>query len=115
MAKAPAQLVEDGEAMGVDVAPVIQLAELQPVASLQLLEAVPGTEQDHRASGRGEGEEVDLVFGDENLRGRAAQFTEAVGIERDIAAAHAWQHGHRRIEQPEAQLRGLGLEAIALD
>lgn len=47
--KAGAQLIKDGEAVSIDVAPVVQLALLEPAVSIQHIETIAGAEQHQTA------------------------------------------------------------------
>ena len=62
--KVAAQLVEDGEAMGVNVAPVVHTAFMQPSSARQRLPTVAGAKNDDGSRHLREGEEVGLVLGD---------------------------------------------------
>src|SRR5690606_41900927 len=64
--KVAAQLVEDGESVGVDVTPVVQLASMQPRGARQRLPTVARAEDRDGVRRWREGEEVGLVFGDED-------------------------------------------------
>ena len=68
MGKAGAQLVEDGETVGIDIAPVIDLALPQPACLRQYVETIAGTEDQQAVCNRRKGEKIDLVFGDEDAR-----------------------------------------------
>lgn len=64
--KLATQLVENSEAVGIDVAPVEQLASMQPSGARQRLPTVARAEYDDGARHLKEGEEVGLVLGDED-------------------------------------------------
>ncbi len=81
--------------MGVDVAPVVQLAALQPRGAGQRLPAVAGAKDDEGAWQRREGEEVGLVFGDENALNGQGQGRKAGGIEGDVGQGGE-RHGGKR-------------------
>jgi hypothetical protein len=90
------QPVEDREAVGVDVAPGVHSASMQPRGSRRL-----------RA-----GEDVDLVLSDEDPFDRRRQRREARGVRPDVGPPFAArQAGRRRVEQPGPDLEGLVREA----
>jgi multidrug resistance protein len=64
--EATTQLVEDGESVGVDVAPVVQLASMQPLGARQRFPTVACAEDDDGVRRWREGEEVGFVLGDED-------------------------------------------------
>ena len=79
-----AQLVEDGEAVGVEVAPIEQLASVQPIGARQCVPAVAGAE-DHDGSGhRRKGQEVGLVLGDEDASDGQVKRRKTSGVEREV-------------------------------
>ena len=66
MGEAGAQLIQDREPVGIDVAPVKHLAASQPFGLRQHLETVTGAEDQQTVGDRRECQVVDLVLGDEN-------------------------------------------------
>gem|GEM_PF-2262358 len=74
-----AELVEDGQSVGVDVAPVDEFAGFQPVDSGEVLEAVACAEDDDCFWDGRESEEVDFVFGNED------------GFDREVEAGEVGQ------------------------
>ena len=111
--EAGAQLGEDGEAVGVDVAPVVDGAVLQPLGAGERLPAVAGAEDHDGLVDAGEGEEVGLVLGDEDARHVESQAGEAVGVEGEVGAGRAGEQAERRVEHAQAKQRGLVEEAVA--
>jgi len=90
--KAAPQLVEDGEAVGVDVAPVVPLASMQPPGARECFRTVARTEDDDGSRHGREGEEVGLVLGDEDALDGQRQRREAGGVTCDVGqhTASGW-------------------------
>jgi len=105
------QTVQDVEAVGIDVAPVVQRALVQPAHFGQAVEAVAQTEY-HQATGHvGKGQAVDLVLRDEHpLRGQveAGEFARRNGEVRQAL------YGEALVQDAEADLRRFGGQAVAL-
>lgn len=109
-----AELVEDSEAVGVDVAPVAEFAGLEPVDAGEVPEAVACAEDDHRSRDRGEGEEVDFVFGDEDGFDREVEAGEVFLCEGVVVLGVVGQKGEREVEYPESHAQRFVAEAVAL-
>lgn len=109
-----AELVEDGEAMRVDVAPVVEFAGLEPVDAGEVPEAVACAEDDHRFGDGREGEEVDFVFGDEDGFDREVEAGEVGLCEGVVVLGGVGQEGERGVEEAEADAEGFVAEAVAL-
>ena len=60
------QAVQDVEAVGIDVAPVVHRPLVEPTYFGESIEAVPQTENDQAAGDVGESQAVDLVLRDEH-------------------------------------------------
>ena len=59
------QLIKNSKAVGIDVAPIVNSASVQPLALRQLFESVPRAEDDNAVLQIWKSEKVDLVFGNE--------------------------------------------------
>lgn len=62
------QLIEDGKAVGVDVSPIVEFLLMEPIGAGKVAKTVTGPEKNHPFGDIREGQEVDLVFGDEDRR-----------------------------------------------
>ncbi len=62
MREVSAKLVEDGKAVGVNIAPIMDGLGVQPGGAMQGAEAIAGAEDEQAALNRGEGQEVQLRF-----------------------------------------------------
>ncbi len=101
--KEAAQLVKDGEAVGVDIAPIVQATLMQPGGACQCLPTVAGAEDNDGPRHPWEGEEVGLVFGDEDKLDGQGKRRKASQVERDVSQARAARHaGQGRVEQAQA-------------
>ena len=111
------QRVADGEAVGVDVAPVVQAALPEQERPAESLEAVTRAEDHHALLHGRKGEKVDLVLGDEHAGDAGTQRRGAFGIEGDILFGSRFtgcrQQGMGRIQHPEANTLGLLPKAVA--
>ena len=58
------QLIKDGKTMGINVAPVVDAALVEPRGLGQHLKPVPGAEDDYAVPQVWKGQKVDLVFSD---------------------------------------------------
>ena len=101
------QLVQDAEAMGIDVTPVIHRAVLQPMAARQCIPAVTGTKDNDGITNVRERQKVGLVLGDEYALHCEPHATEGFGIKGHVGACRARHPLNRRIEHSEANERRL--------
>ncbi len=65
MIEMTAELIKDCEAVGVDIAPVVDAATLEPFGPAQHLESVSGAEDDQALLPLRKGQKVDLILGNE--------------------------------------------------
>src|SRR3569832_1285773 len=87
MREVGAQLVQDGETVGVDISPVVDGAIVQPTAARQRLPAAIAGPKDHEGLPYlRESQKVGFVLGDEYAPNGRCEATKAVGIQSDIRA-----------------------------
>ena len=110
-----AQLVKDGKAMGVDVAPVKNVALKQPLGLGQYVKAVTRTKNDQAVGHRRKGQEVDFVFSDKHPthpRHSPAQLLKRDLRDGDVRIACTGQQRQGGVEQAQANSQRLVFETI---
>ena len=106
MGKESPKLVEDGESMGINVSPVMDVPFTQPVNSSEILKTIAGSENYHSVGNLGKGKKVDFVFGDENLGNRYLQFCKSCLCHRDILVGFRLQLRQFRVKDSESHPQG---------
>lgn len=81
MRETRAQLVEDGKAVCVDVAPVMDMTVHQPPCTCQRFPAITAAENGDGAIHRWKCQEIGFIFGNENMLQRDLQLRKAAIIQ----------------------------------
>jgi hypothetical protein len=96
MTEAVSQLVENGEAVSVDISPVADAALGESPGFCQRIPSVTGAKYDDGTSRRRKRQEVRLILGDENPTDGHGQRGEAVRVDRNVGQPEAWSERNSR-------------------
>lgn len=80
--KLPPQLIQDSEAVRIDINSVIQRAFAQPIRLRQRFETIPAANNNQTVRACRKRQKIDFNFGDEHPFCRCLQRHETVGIQR---------------------------------
>ena len=105
-------MIENGEAVGVDITPVKHLTTIKPDGSRQHLETVSGAENNQAVRHRWEGQIIDLIFGDKNPRHRRRQVGITFGVQSNIRVPRSREQRVRGIDHAQADTLGFVTKSV---
>ena len=112
MGQVGSQLVQNGEAVRIEVTPVVHATRLQPRGTGQDFKTIPCAKNDQAVRDRGKRQKIDFIFGDEDMTHRRVQPLKISLSQRDVLRARLWQQRYVGVQHAKTNAQRLVSKAV---